>query len=163
MLRQIEWWVQNGPIAKNGVLPVTTLSFWKFCFSLRTHYKELIWCTNDPNVHIHTFRKRCSLVWGYFVLWALWVSLICLEPFFNFPLGEIISRGRPKDVPKKGPDVLRTSPYGPICNAKGRILSGTSLGRTEDENLTKIHKMDFYGFFSIFPDSNCIQDIALQK
>ena len=24
MLRQIEWWVQNGPITKNGVLPVTT-------------------------------------------------------------------------------------------------------------------------------------------
>ena len=25
MLRQIEWEVQNGPIKKNGVLPVTTL------------------------------------------------------------------------------------------------------------------------------------------
>ena len=22
--------------------------FWKFCFSLRASYKELIWCTNDP-------------------------------------------------------------------------------------------------------------------
>ena len=41
MLRLIEWWVQNEPIAKNGVLPVTTLFFWKSSFSLRTSY----WCT----------------------------------------------------------------------------------------------------------------------
>ena len=36
--------VQDGPITKNGVLPVTTLFllFRKFCFSLRTLYKELI-------------------------------------------------------------------------------------------------------------------------
>ena len=27
MLRQIQWLVQNGPITKNEVLPVTTLSF----------------------------------------------------------------------------------------------------------------------------------------
>ena len=27
ILRQIEWEVQNGPIKKNGVLPVTTLFF----------------------------------------------------------------------------------------------------------------------------------------
>ena len=42
MLRQIEWEVQTGPIIKNGVLPVTTLFFRKFCFSLRTSYNELI-------------------------------------------------------------------------------------------------------------------------
>ena len=42
MLRQIEGWVHNGPITKNGVLVVTTLFFKKFCFSLRTSYKELI-------------------------------------------------------------------------------------------------------------------------
>ena len=35
MLRQIEWWVQNGPITNNRVLPVTTLFFTKFCFSLK--------------------------------------------------------------------------------------------------------------------------------
>ena len=40
--------------------------FWKFCFSLRTSYKEFIWCTNDPNVHIYTFRKRWSYIWGCF-------------------------------------------------------------------------------------------------
>ena len=32
----------NGPITKNGVLPVTTLFLSKYCFSLRTFYKELI-------------------------------------------------------------------------------------------------------------------------
>ena len=56
-------WVQNRPTTKNGVLPVTTLFFWKFCFSLRTFYKELIWCTNDLNVHIPTFLKRKSFIW----------------------------------------------------------------------------------------------------
>ena len=66
MLRQIEWWVQNGPIRKNGVLPVITLFFWEFCFSLRTSYKELIWCTNDPNAYIHTSCKRCSFIWRCF-------------------------------------------------------------------------------------------------
>ena len=37
--------------------------FWKFCFSLRTPYKELIWYTNNPNVHICTFCKRWSFIW----------------------------------------------------------------------------------------------------
>ena len=57
MLRQTEWRVQNGPITKNDVLPVTTLFFLKFCFKLRTPYKELIWCTNDPNVTTLFFWK----------------------------------------------------------------------------------------------------------
>ena len=54
LLRQIEWCVKNGPITKNGVLPVTTLFFLKFCFSLRTFYKELIRCTSDPDGYIRT-------------------------------------------------------------------------------------------------------------
>ena len=29
--------------------------------------KELNWCTNDPNVHIRIFRKRWSLILGYFL------------------------------------------------------------------------------------------------
>ena len=66
MLRQIKWWLQNGPIKKKGVLPVTTLFFWKFCFSLRTSYKELICCTNNPNAHICTFYKRWSFIWRCF-------------------------------------------------------------------------------------------------
>ena len=43
MLRQIEWKVQNGPIRKNGVLPVpVTISiFLKILF--KSSYKELTW------------------------------------------------------------------------------------------------------------------------
>ena len=66
MIRQIEWWLQNGPIKKNGDLPVTSLFFWKFCFSLRTSYKELVWCAKNTNVHIRTFCKRWSFIWRYF-------------------------------------------------------------------------------------------------
>ena len=42
MLRQIEWGVQNEPITKNTVLPVSTLIFENFCFSIKACYKELI-------------------------------------------------------------------------------------------------------------------------
>ena len=65
-LRQIEHWVKNGPITRNRVLPVTTLFLLKIWFSLRTSYKYLFWCTNDLNVHIHTFCKRWSFIWGWF-------------------------------------------------------------------------------------------------
>ena len=67
-------WVRNEPITKNGVLTVTTLCFWKFCFSLRTSYKELIWCANYQNVHIYTFCKAGVLFEGTFSLW------VCLIP-----------------------------------------------------------------------------------
>ena len=40
----------------------------------------------------------------------------------------------PEDVPEKRPGVLRTSPYGPICNAKGRIHSGTYSRRQFNHN-----------------------------
>ena len=69
ILRQTEWWDQNGPITKNGVLSGTTF-FRKFCFSWRTSYKEMIWCTNYPNVHICTFCKRWSFFEGAFFLWV---------------------------------------------------------------------------------------------
>ena len=29
-------------------------------------YKEFIWCTNNPNVHIRTFGNRLNLIWRYF-------------------------------------------------------------------------------------------------
>ena len=45
------------------------------------------------------------------------------------PLTKVTFRGRPRDVPKKRPDVLRMSPYGPLCNVKGRICSRTSLDK----------------------------------
>ena len=66
MLRQIEWWLQNGPIKKNEVLPVTNLFFWKIFFSLKASYNELIWCINYTNVHIRTFCKRWSFIWRCF-------------------------------------------------------------------------------------------------
>ena len=51
------------------VLPVTTLFFWKLCFILGTFYKELICCTNDPNVHI-LFASAEILFEGDFSLWV---------------------------------------------------------------------------------------------
>ena len=42
MLRQTEWRIQMDVSQKMGVLTVTTLTFSKFCFSLRTSYKDLI-------------------------------------------------------------------------------------------------------------------------
>ena len=66
MLRQIEWWPQNGPITMSGVLPVTNLFFRKICSNFRTFQKEFIWCTDNPNVYIRIFRKRWSLILGWF-------------------------------------------------------------------------------------------------
>ena len=63
MLWQIKWWLQNRPITKNGVFPVTTLLFWKFYFNLITSYKELIYCINNPIAHICTFCKPWSFIW----------------------------------------------------------------------------------------------------
>ena len=40
ILRQIEWRLQNGPFTKNGVLPVTSLFFWKICSSFRSTWPE---------------------------------------------------------------------------------------------------------------------------
>ena len=54
------------------------LFFWKFCFSLRTSCKELIWCTIYPNAHIHTFHKRWSFIQWRF---SLWVSLSFVPVF----------------------------------------------------------------------------------
>ena len=92
MLRQIKWWLQNAPITKNGVLPVTTLFFWKICFSLRTSYKELICCTSNPNAHICTFCKRWSFIMRCFFYLSIlnrkdWnpstSSVICIKHFEN--------------------------------------------------------------------------------
>ena len=79
MLRQIERWVQNGSITKNGVLLGTTSFLLKILFSLRTCYKESIQYTNDPIVHIHTFCKRWSFIWGCFfavsILKVIWSTI----------------------------------------------------------------------------------------
>ena len=68
--------LQNRPIAKNGVLPVTTLFFLKILFHFKKSYKELICCTNNPNTHICTFCKRWSFIWRWL---PLLVSLRNLE------------------------------------------------------------------------------------
>ena len=40
--------------------------FFKILFQFKNSYKELIWCTNDPNIHNHTFCKRWSFIWQFF-------------------------------------------------------------------------------------------------
>ena len=57
---------------------------------------------------------------------------------------------RPEDVLKTSLKNVLTSPYGPMCNTKGRICSGTSLERTQDVNLTIIHKIEFLRIFFYF-------------
>ena len=42
ILRQTEWAVQNGPVMKNEILPLSFLVLGKFCFSLRLSYKVFI-------------------------------------------------------------------------------------------------------------------------
>ena len=37
--------------------------FLNFFFRLRSSYKELVWCTNHPNLHICTFCKRWRFMW----------------------------------------------------------------------------------------------------
>ena len=66
MLSNLDWGVQNGPITKNGVFASSYFMVLKFFFSVRTSYKELNWCTNHPDVHIHTFRKRWHFIWRCF-------------------------------------------------------------------------------------------------
>ena len=78
-VRQIEYGVQNEPITKNGVLPITDsfffflLFFVLFCFLKILFqfksYSELIWYTNYLNVLIHAFCKRWSFFWDDFSLW----------------------------------------------------------------------------------------------
>ena len=86
MLRQIEWRLQNGPITKGGVLPVTTVFFWKICFSFRT-LKELVWCTNDPNINICIFRRRWSLILGCFFPVSILKNVSSALITFSFSVG----------------------------------------------------------------------------
>ena len=56
---------------------------------------------------------------------------------------------------KRPKNVLKTS--------RSNIGSVTSLERTQDVDLIKIHKIGFYGTFSIFSDSKCISEIVVPK
>ena len=46
--------------------------FWKFCFSLRTFYEDMIWCINDPDAQFLLFVSAGVL---FNVAYSLWVSL----------------------------------------------------------------------------------------
>ena len=72
MLRQIEKWVQNADITKNRVLPVTTLFFSKFCFSLRTLIKSWFDVPMTQMSILILFVSDGVLFDGAF---SLWVSL----------------------------------------------------------------------------------------
>ena len=76
-----KWWLQNGPITNNRLSPVTNLSFWKYCFSLRTCYKELIWCIKNQNAHICTSCKHWSFIWLCFFLWVSLSQFLFLISF----------------------------------------------------------------------------------
>ena len=102
ILRQIKWWLSIGPITKNGVLPVTTLFFWKLC--LGTSYKELICSTNSPNAHICSFCKRWSFLLRLFfpvsILKEYKVRNIFPEKSFTKCVGETILRPWPNYLSK---------------------------------------------------------------
>ena len=51
--------------------------FLKILFQFKNlFYKELIWCTNDPNAHTRTFCKRWSFIWHSFFLWVSLMFLV---------------------------------------------------------------------------------------
>ena len=62
---------------------LTTLLLWRFCFSLRTSYKELIWYTNDPNAQIRTFCKRWNFVWRRFFSVSILKSIATRTSIFD--------------------------------------------------------------------------------
>ena len=117
LLGQIEWWVQNGPITKKGVLRVTT--FLKILFQ----FKNLL-CTNYSNVHIHTFRKRWSFIWLCFLPvsilnykkilhmhWIIW------HPANFFPVFSLVTFWRKNRILFVAYEIrsLQFRPQGPPC------------------------------------------------
>ena len=77
MLRQIEWWFQNWPVTKSGVLPVPTLFLiknfdGKFCFSLRTLTKSWF---DVPTIQMPIFLLFVSAGVLFDSAFSMWVSL----------------------------------------------------------------------------------------
>ena len=72
---------------------VTTLFFWRFCFSLRTFYKELIWYTKDPDARIRTFCKRWHFLWRCFST----VSVLNVDVSYdgNRSFSELMNKSKP--------------------------------------------------------------------
>ena len=126
---------QNAPITKNGVLPVTTLFFWKIYFSLRTSYKELICCTSNSNAHVCTFCKCWSFIMRCFFSLSIlnrkdWnpstSSVICIKHFEN------------KNVKKKieGKPVLTLS-WASLAARENSALSPTYSKLRKSQHLNK--------------------------
>ena len=75
-----KWTYQKkGSFASNSLF---LFCFWKFCFSLKTSYKELIWCINNLNIHIHTFCKRWNFIWDK--VFKSRLSKFCFKFFKGF-------------------------------------------------------------------------------
>ena len=92
VLRPIKWWLQNGPITKKGVLPLITLLFLKFSFSLNTSYTALIFFTNNPSVYICTFWKRWNFIWRHFFP----VSILKIKSYHEKAMNFIITEKKGK-------------------------------------------------------------------
>ena len=56
---------------------------WSFASNDFTSEKELIWCTNDQNVHNRISRECESLILGYFFPVSILKSAKCSENFIN--------------------------------------------------------------------------------
>ena len=49
---------------KERSFPSNYFIFLNFFFSLKSPYKEFIWCSNYADVQIYTFRNRWRFIWG---------------------------------------------------------------------------------------------------
>ena len=75
---------QSCSLTRNGVFLITTLFLWKFCFNLEASHKELIWCTNCPNVLIDTC-SDFSHMFTQYNMFFMWVTRnIERFQYFNF-------------------------------------------------------------------------------
>ena len=80
MFRQIEWKVQSGPITKTAVLPVSSLFFWKFFFSIRTCYIKSWFEVQTTQMSIFILSESSGVLFkGTFSLWV-YLKLILLQP-----------------------------------------------------------------------------------
>ena len=71
MLRQIDWWGQNGPITKKRILSVITLFVWIFIFSLKPLIKN--W-SDVPTTQMSVFLLFVSAAVLFDGAFSLWVS-----------------------------------------------------------------------------------------
>ena len=71
MLRQIEWWVQNGPITENGVLTVTALFFENFVSVWEPLIKSWFGVPTTQMPIFLLFVSAGVLFYNAFSLWVL--------------------------------------------------------------------------------------------